>query len=117
MARADKWGVMPDASTWRELATRLWPNSVYANPSERVAFVLFDMARQVVEAHRANDEAQLERIYGFARWSFEQGKRDAEIGDLPVTAFYEHLVDAAETLVEIPKRIPPDVFDDLRAIF
>ena len=97
MSDMDKWVKAPVASTWQELAVRFWPSGGYDEPDERVAFVLFDLARLIVDAHRAKDEAQIEKMYGFARWCFERGKTDKEIGDLPVTAFYEHLLSFEET--------------------
>ena len=117
MSNTDKWGKIPAASTWRELAVRFWPSGGYGDPDERVAFVLFDLARLIVDAHRTTDEEQLAKMYGFARWCYERGKTDSEIGDLPVTAFYEHLVDSEVTLLEIPRRIPPQVFEGLQGVF
>jgi len=70
---------------------------------------------RVRDAHRTGDTAELNRIYGFAKWCLEQ--RSGELSNAAAVAFYEHLVDDEVTLRSINSWITPEMFDILHPLF
>jgi hypothetical protein len=107
----------PSKELWCDVVTRLWPEAD-CDEAEGLALVLYDMVFRAVEAHQQNDEDELSKIYAFAEWCRAQEQVDPiHIGDIAVTAFYEHLVDHEITYHEIPKRIKPTLFADLLGVF
>src|SRR5262245_40853185 len=95
-------------SAWRRRALELFPKIGCDSPETTIYTVFFDLLPLCRQAHAANDEELLGRIYGFADWCFRQ--RAGELSNAAAVAFYEHLADAETTLAEFSRRVQPDVF-------
>ena len=104
---------------WREYAIRLFPDlrGLYSDDEETIWFVLSDQLNEVRKAHRAGDINRLERIYEFAEWCFLRRDIQPEIWQAAILAFYEHLVDRAETYHSIPQWVKPTIFRELLPVF
>lgn len=100
---------------WRELAIRLFPDhaTIYAEESETVWQVLFDLKQAVIRAHEADDVDQLKRIYSFAEWCHTQKDISPEYWTAAYAAFYEHLAEETVTYNAIPYWVKPTVFSDI----
>jgi hypothetical protein len=61
----------------------------------------------VWDAHRAKDSDSLQRIYGFARWCFDQPGQF--LANAAVVSFYELVFDEWDLRREIAGWLPPDV--------
>jgi hypothetical protein len=73
----------------------------FERPSISIYGVFFELLPRVREAHERGDTAELQRIYDFARWSFEQ--QHGDLSNAAAVAFYEHLVDERGTREQIPR--------------
>jgi hypothetical protein len=104
-------------STWRRKAIQIFPDlrQEFEKPGFNIYGVFFELLPRVRDAHARDDMAELRRIYGFARWCFEQEHGD--LSNAAAVAFYEHLVDERGTREEIPRWLPPKIFRACEPLF
>lgn len=69
----------------------------------------------VWEAHRAKDADSLRRLYGFARWCFDQPGQF--LANAAVVSFYELLFDEWDLRYDIAAWLPPDVVAKARPLW
>jgi hypothetical protein len=69
----------------------------------------------VWDAHRARDEDALRRIYGFARWCFDQPGQF--LANAAVVSFYELVFDEWELRHDIAAWLPADVIARVRPLW
>lgn len=99
-------------ASWRRKALALFPE--FRDETQRPDFsvyqVFFRLLPMLREAHDANDEESLRRIYGFAGWCFDQKAKD--LWNSAGVAFYEHLFDSHPKLWrEFVKWLSPSVIE------
>jgi hypothetical protein len=104
-------------SAWRRRAIEAWPDAAaFIQESETTIYLLFfELLVWVRKAHEGGDEAQLQRIYGFAHWCLGTSSRDLQ--NAAAVAFFEHLVDEEPTRRAIPRWVQPSAFADLKSLF
>jgi hypothetical protein len=104
-------------SSWRRRAIETFPElrSELEQPDTTIYQVFFKLLARVRDAHKRQDNGELERIYGFAAWCFDQKAK--ELWNAAAVAFYEHLVDEQRTRRQIPRWIRPDHFEELKPLF
>jgi len=79
--------------------------------------LFFDMLPMAQAAHQAQNRDLLERIYQYAEWCWKQKNRADDVYNAVCVAFYEHLVDEAESCAAIPQWIKPEIFADIHDVF
>ncbi len=108
-------------SAWRRRALELFPEHRQWIQDKHHTFsiyqLFFDLLPLAREAHRRQDEVTLEKIYAYAAWCWRQLKRAPDIHNAVAVAFYEHLVDDAASLRDIPRWLSPSIFDGIRSLF
>ena len=104
-------------SAWRRKALESFPDlrHEFAQSDVTIYQVFFELLPRVQAAHARSDTLELQRIYDFARWCFQQKSED--IWNAAGVAFYEHLVDEPTTLSQIPRWLQPDVFEGCKGLF
>ncbi len=92
-------------SAWRRKALESFPDlrHEFAQSDVTIYQVFFELLPRVQAAHARSDTLELQRIYDFARWCFQQKSED--IWNAAGVAFYEHLVDEPTTLSQIPRLV------------
>jgi hypothetical protein len=80
-------------ATWRRRALDVFPDLRHDlnSPDYTIYSLLFDVLPALRDAHRAGDDTQLSRIYGFAAWC--SGQRSKLLWNAVGVSFYEHLFD------------------------
>lgn len=80
-------------AAWRRRALELFPHlqNELQRRDSNVYSLLFDLEMMAREAHNANDEDLLRRIYGFAEWCSRQTAR--HLRNAAWVMFYEYLLD------------------------
>jgi hypothetical protein len=76
---------------------------------------LGELLPQLWDAHRAKDEDSLHRIYGFARWCFDQPGQF--LTNAAVVSFYELVFDEWDLRHDIATWLPPDVVARVRPLW
>jgi hypothetical protein len=76
---------------------------------------LGELLPQLWDAHRAKDEDGLHRIYGFARWCFDQPGQF--LTNAAVVSFYELVFDEWDLRHDIATWLPPDVVARVRPLW
>jgi hypothetical protein len=76
---------------------------------------LGELLPQLWDAHRAKDEDSLHRIYGFARWCFDQPGQF--LANAAVVSFYELVFDEWELRHDIAAWLPADVVARVRPLW
>jgi hypothetical protein len=76
---------------------------------------LGELLPQLWDAHRAKDEDSLHRIYGFARWCFDQPGQF--LTNAAVVSFYELVFDEWDLRHDIATWLPPDVVVRVRPLW
>jgi hypothetical protein len=104
-------------SAWRRRAIEAWPDAAafIKDPETTIYLLFFELLARVQKAHDEGDEAQLQRIYGFALWCLGTSSRDLQ--NAAAVAFFEHLVDQEPTRRAMPRWVPPSAFADLKSLF
>jgi hypothetical protein len=99
-------------SAWRRRALDLFPRHARAleDPTSTIYQVFFGLLPESREALARGDEAEVDRIYEFAAWCFDQ----KELSNAAAVAFYEHVFDDGwderhVVVRRIPRRIAADV--------
>ena len=103
-------------SAWRQKFLESFPRlrTEFEDPETSIYQAFFLLLPVCREAHEANDVATLQKIYAFAEWCFSQ--RSGELRNAAAVAFYEHLVDNPVTMDELPRWVPPDVFEAIQVL-
>ena len=73
-----------------------------------------EMLPAAIQAHKVNDTAMLQNIYGFAEWCFRQ--KEKELWNAAGVVFYEHLGDYEETSKELSRWVKRDIYKDIRGL-
>jgi hypothetical protein len=104
-------------STWRRKAIECFPDlqGEFEQSETTLYTVFFELLPRVRDAHVRNDTEELQRIYGYAEWCSRQ--RGYDLGNAAGVAFYEHLVDSQVTFRQIPRWLPPDIFEAVKSLF
>jgi len=105
-------------SAWRRKAIEAFPDlrGEFQAPDTTIYQVFFELLPRVRAAHARGDKSELQRIYNFARWCFQQQQAE-DLQNAAAVAFYEHLVDEPETMGAIPRWLQPDVFAGCKDLF
>ena len=103
-------------STWRRKAIELFPDlrSEIQERSTTIYALFFALLPRLRDAHRDGDEAELDKLYGYAAWCARQNATD--LWNAAGVCFYEHLPDARQTKAAMGQRIPPDVFRSVEGL-
>ena len=101
---------------WKNKALELLPTlrSVIEHDWSCHVF-LGELLPLVWDAHRAKDNDSLDRLYGFARWCFDQPGQF--LANAAVVSFYELLFDEWDLRHEIAAWLPPDVVAKARPLW
>ena len=96
---------------WRRRALEAFPDLA---PDIRDAeFSLHDLFRELVpkamDAHRADDGASLDRIYGYARWCLLHPHK--ELWNPAGVSFYEHLFEDWDLRRQVASRLDSESVD------
>ena len=70
------------------------------------------LARHQNDKELADDE--VERIYGFAEWCYRQ---DGDLSNAAAVSFYEHCGEREHVREQFIKRVPSDIYRDVRPLF
>jgi hypothetical protein len=93
---------------WKSKALELLPALQPAIEHDWSCHVfLGELLPLVWDAHRAKDSDSLQRIYGFARWCFDQPGQF--LANAAVVSFYELVFDEWDLRRDIAGWLPPDV--------
>jgi hypothetical protein len=106
-------------SAWRRKALELFYDSRrwFTAKDDTIYTLLVELRIKVVDAHRINDTAELDKIYGYIEWCFSQRKRSFDLYNAAAVGFYEHLVDDEITMQAIPYRVNPEIFRQVQPLF
>ena len=90
-------------STWRRIALDMFPQFERNLRSSRIGYtsysLLGDLRIEAERAHARGDDAELEKIYGFAEWCSRQ---PAEVlWNAAGVSFYEHLFEGQDTIERV----------------
>ncbi|MBI2654225.1 hypothetical protein HYX02_05450 [Candidatus Woesearchaeota archaeon] len=99
---------------WKKKALELFPN-LKIEIKEGIYSLFFELLPSVREAHKQNNKDELNKIYGFAEWCFNQ--KSHYYSNAAAVAFYEHLVDRDDTIKHLPYWVKPNDFKDLLDLF
>jgi len=104
-------------SAWRRRAIELFPDlrGEFEADDFTPHRVFFELLPRCLRAHQARDEAELEKIYGYAEWCHRQKAQG--VWNAVAVSFYEHLGDRPETLSDMPKWVKRDIVEDLAELF
>jgi hypothetical protein len=102
-------------SAWRRRAIETFPDlrREFQAPDATIYTVFFELlARHQNDTGIADEE--LGRIYGFAEWCFREG---GELGNAAAVAFYECCGEREHVRDEFIRRVPTDIYRDVRCLF
>ena len=104
-------------SKWKLKGIELFPDlrEEIENPENSIYTFFFELLQRVRQAHLNKNQSELENIYGFAKWCFQQTAKD--LWNAASVGFYEHLGDDEITRKEITKWITPQMFEQLSPLF
>jgi hypothetical protein len=96
-------------ATWRRRALELFPQwrRELNDPEFSIYMLYFELLSLARDAHKEADEPELLKIYGFAKWCFEQ--KNGELRNATGVAFYEHLFDNWSLRHDVAKWITPEI--------
>ncbi len=96
-------------AAWRRRALETFPQfrRELNDPEFSIYMLYFELVPLVLEAHKEADERELLKIYGFAKWCFEQ--KNGELMNATGVAFYEHLFDNWSLRHDVAKWITPEI--------
>lgn len=103
-------------SAWRRRALDLFPRHARTieDPTSTVDQLFIDLLPESRDALARNDAAEVDRIYDFAAWCFEQ----RELSNAAAVMFYEHVFDGRwSERKEIARRIPPRIAADVMTLW
>jgi hypothetical protein len=102
--------VFPCVAEWKSKALELLPalRPVIEHDWSCHVF-LGELLPLVWDAHRADDTDALGRIYGFARWCFDQPGQF--LANAAMVSFYELLFDEWDLRHQIAGWLPPDIVE------
>lgn len=105
-------------STWRRIAITLFPEHNkgsfgFQRPNMTIYQVFFELQYTIDKFIQEKDEKSIERIFTLVNWCFSQRKRAPDIWNAAATAFLEHLADADNRAMIIPKWVKPSIFEDM----
>ncbi|OXM82268.1 DUF7674 family protein [Paenibacillus rigui] len=105
-------------SAWRRIALNLFCDLRFQfNQREDTIYSLLAFLRdRLIEAHNNNDFDELDKIYNYAEWCFNQYRRSHYLHNAICVGFYEHLVEYEITRKAIPYRIKPYIFEDVKTL-
>ena len=103
-------------SVWKRKAIECLPElkKDFEQPGTSIYDIFMEMLPAVVSAHKTNDTARLQKIYGFAERCFQQ--KENELWNAAGVAFYEHLGDNEETLKEMSAWVKPTIYTNIRGL-
>ena len=83
-------------AVWRRMALERFPELRHTlnDRSYSIYALFFDLLPMLRDAHHAESEEILRRIYDFAAWCLNQRAKD--LSNAAAVAFYEHLFDRRE---------------------
>jgi hypothetical protein len=98
---------------WRTKLIESFPElrAEWEDSDETIYMAFMELNAKCQDAHDRNDQAMLSKIYDFATWCSHQSEKD--IWNAAGVSFYEHIIDHPIALKEIPRWIPPDVFQKI----
>ena len=104
-------------STWKRKAIEIFPDlrHEFESLDTSIYGVFFELLPRVREAHKRQDNIELQKIYDYAEWCFRQPAQ--ELWNAAAVAFYEHLVDEQIMRDQISLWIKPDIFHELTSLF
>lgn len=96
-------------AAWRRKALELFPElkRKLNDPEETVYLFFYDLVPIVREAHAANDEEALRRIYTFGEWCFEQ--KVTALWNPAALCFYGDLVERRDDWEGVIAWLSPDI--------
>ncbi|WP_054943826.1 DUF7674 family protein [Paenibacillus ihuae] len=106
-------------SAWRRKALELFYDARrnFTAKDDTIYTLLVELRIRVVEAHENNDTAELDKIYWYVEWCFNQQKRSFDLCNAAAVGFYEHLVQEEITRHAIPYRVKPNIFEQVLPLF
>jgi hypothetical protein len=116
MQRGAAVGRLAVVSAWRRRALDLFPRHARSieDSATTVYQLFFDLLPDVRDALARQDAAEVDRIFEFAAWCFDQ----KELSNAAAVAFYEHVFDGSwSDRHEIARRIPARIAADLMVLW
>ncbi|KEQ25879.1 DUF7674 family protein [Paenibacillus tyrfis] len=106
-------------SAWRKKALELFYDIrfTFLHGDENIYSLIFQLRRRVIQSHKNNDIEDLDKIYSYAEWCFNQERRSYYIWNAICVGFYEHLVEEEATRKAIPYRVKPYIFEQVKPLF
>jgi hypothetical protein len=114
--RTWRWVLCAHVADWKNKALELLPalRPVIEHDWSCHVF-LGELLPLVWDAHRAKDIDSLRRIYGFARWCFDQPGQF--LANAAVVSFYELVFDEWDLRYDIAGWLPADVVTKVRPLW
>lgn len=103
-------------AAWRRRALDLFPRHARAieDPAATIYHLLIDLLPESREALARGDGAEVDRIYEFAAWCFDQ----KELSNAAAVAFFEHVFDGRwSDRFEIARRIPSRIAAEVMTLW
>lgn len=112
----DTWVLSARVADWKNKALEMLPalRPVIEHDWSCHVF-LGELLPLVWDAHRAKDTESLGRIYGFARWCFDQPGQF--LANAAVVSFYELVFDEWDLRHDIAAWLPSDVVNRVRPLW
>ena len=101
---------------WRTKFSETFPEifAQWESSDETIYTAFMELNAKCQDAHDQNDQVTLSKIYDFAAWCARQ--TDEDVWNAAGVSFYEHIIDHPIALKEIPRWIPPDVFQEISSL-
>ncbi|NEW09928.1 hypothetical protein GK047_29020 [Paenibacillus sp. SYP-B3998] len=106
-------------SAWRRKGLELFYDIKFSfvGGDDTVYSLIFELRDRVVTSHLKNDNEELNKIYNYAEWCFNQYRRSHYLHNAICVGFYEHLVENDITRGAIPYRVKPYIFESVKTLF
>lgn len=106
-------------SVWRRKGLELFYDirHTFTGKEDTIYTLMVQLRSRVEDAHLKKDTDELDNIYGYVEWCFNQRKRCFDLCNAAAVGFYEHLVEAENTRLAIPYRVSPDIFGQVQSLF
>lgn len=106
-------------SAWRRKALELFYDIRFSftRNDDTIYSLMVELRERVKDAHRNDDTSELDKIYGYMEWCFNQQKRSFDLCNAAAVGFYEHLVEEEITRKAIPHWVKPDIFEQVQPLF
>ncbi|AIQ50690.1 DUF7674 family protein [Paenibacillus sp. FSL R7-0331] len=89
----------------------------FTGKEDTIYTLMVQLRSRVKDAHLKKDTDELDKIYGYVEWCFNQRKRCFDLCNAAAVGFYEHLVEEEITRHAIPYRVKLEIFEQVQPLF